>query len=91
MTGCYGPLLLGTREILSGLTPTIEVKNEREEVRLPKEIVSLVKPPVGNEGEVLFFNGGERAVRFSWRRRGEGWISLTLAPDEVRRFPIQVR
>jgi len=84
VTGCYGPLLLGTREVLGGLMPTIEVI-------LPKEIVSLVKPPVGDEGEVLFFNGSERTVEFSWRRQGDEWISLTLSPDEVRKFPIRVR
>ena len=91
VTGCYSPLLLGTREILSGLIPAIEVKDERNEIRLPKEILSLVKPPVEDEGEVLFFNGSESSVSFSWRRRDGEWIPLTMAPEEVRRFPIRVR
>jgi len=91
VTGCYGPLLLGTREILSNVIPTIEVRDAEGKARLPEEILSLVRPPIKGPGEVLFFNGGERSIQFSWRERDakdRDWRSLTLAPDEWKKFPL---
>jgi hypothetical protein len=94
VTGCYGPLLLGTREILGSVTPIIEVKDDEGKARLPEEILSLVVPPIKDDGEVFLFNGGERKLSFSWRERGaedDSWRSVTLAPNESKRFPIVVR
>jgi len=91
VTGCYGPLLLGTHEIQSRVTPLIEVKDNADSARLPEEILSLVIPPMENNGEVLFFNGGETNATFSWRKssaKENDWIPVSLASDESKRFAI---
>lgn len=92
VTGCYGPLLLGTREIQSRVTPMIEVKDDAGEIRLPEGILSLVSPPMKSNGEVVFFNGSETTVNFSWRKyrvEEKDWIDVTLGPDELKKFSIQ--
>ncbi|HIE28411.1 TPA: hypothetical protein EYP66_14120 [Candidatus Poribacteria bacterium] len=91
VTGCYGPLLLGTRVIQNRLTPLIEVRDESQLARLPVEILSLVIPPVRRKGEVLFFNGSDKTVTFSWRctkTEETGWRQVRLAPNESQRFSI---
>jgi hypothetical protein len=88
VTGCYGPLLLGTREVQGRAVPLIEVRDDR--VRSPEGVLSLVIPPVGKKGgAVLFFNGGEASVTFSWRRDLKGgWTEISLAPDASSRFAL---
>ena len=92
VTGCYGPLLLGAREVRGQVVPLIEVRDAAGRVRLPEEVLSLVVPAGGKKsGEVLFFNGGEATATFSWRRHGDpeaGWAEVSLAPAESRRFGI---
>lgn len=94
VTGCYGPLLLGTREIQSRVTPLIEVKDHKGNGRLPKEILSLVIPPIARTGEVLFFNGSEIPVTFSWRKssakEAHRWMPIALAPHETKRFSMLI-
>jgi len=83
VTGCYGQLLLGTREILSRVTPLIEVKDSAGRTQLPKEILSLVIPPIGGNGKVRFYNGGDSAVTFSWRcakATENEWNQVELEP-----------
>ncbi len=92
VTGCYGPLLLGIREIQGRFVPLIEVRDATGRVSCPEEILSLVIPPGGKKtGEVLFFNGGATAATFAWRRHGvpgTEWTEALLAPQESRRFTI---
>lgn len=92
VTGCYGPLLWGTREIQSRVTPLIEVKDSKGKIRLPEGIMSLVIPPVKNKGKVLFFNGSETMVNFSWRKsytEEDNWMPLALEPDESKEFSLK--
>ena len=86
VTGCYGPLLLGTREIQSSVSPLIEVRDRDNNPRLPEEVLSLVIPPISGEGQVLFYNGSEEGVDLSWRVADaeKGWTPLTLGPDQSR-------
>ena len=89
VTGCYGPLILGTREIQSRVTSTVEVPDDEGKTRLPEEVLSLVILPIKSNGEVLFFNESETTVNFSWRKYGtkeDNWIAVTLAPDELKKF-----
>lgn len=91
VTGCYGPLLLGTREVQSQVVPLIEIRDAGGRARLPEEILSLVTPLAGERGEVLFYNGGETTVLFSWRRHGDpeaAWTEVSLPPAESRGFAI---
>ena len=86
VTGCYGPLLLGTREIQSRVTPLVELRDGR----LAEEVLSLVRPPVGGAGEVLFFNGSEADVAFDWRVSGEEkWRAVELLAGESQRFDLE--
>jgi hypothetical protein len=83
VTGCYGPLLLGTREVQSRTVTLVEMR----EGHLPEEVLSLVRPPVGGDGEVLFYNGGGENAAFAWRPAGSAeWREVALEPGESRRF-----
>ena len=83
VTGCYGPLLLCTREIQSQVVPELEVRDEDGQQRLPEGILSLVTPVIGDEAEVIIYNGGEAAEKIEWRWQGcEDWMQKNLAPGE---------
>jgi len=83
VTGCYGPLLLGTREIGSQVTPLVEF----EAGCIPEEVLSLVRPPVTGDGEVKFYNGGDQEVTFTWRLADEEeWRELTLEAGASQAF-----
>ncbi|MGB0603530.1 MAG: hypothetical protein ACPGRY_01150 [Candidatus Latescibacterota bacterium] len=72
VTGCYGPLLLGTRERAGSVMPLLEVEGG-----VPERVLTLVRPPVGEEGEVAFYAAEEEVLH--WRIEGEGaWQSETL-------------
>jgi hypothetical protein len=83
VTGCYGPLLVGTRQSFGRLAPSVEVEDERGRRRLPDGVLSLVRPPVAATGEVALANLGNAPATFSWRpTAAPDWIRLTLAPGE---------
>lgn len=79
VTGCYGPLLLGTREVKSKVTPLIEVKHDGG-LGLPEGVMSLVQSSV----HAKFYNGGEALETFYWRWEGGDWKELTLNAGEGR-------
>jgi len=82
VTGCYGPLLLGTREFSGAVVPFIEVR----EGQVSAEVFVLLRPPVGADGEVLLFNGGETEVDLAWRLLGQvEWRRETLAVGKTYR------
>ena len=74
VTACYGPLLLGTREIQGEVRPLLEVRREDGKSHPPPGLLSLVRPLPGEAvaAEVVFHNGGEAPLSFSWRIRGDG-------------------
>jgi len=83
VTGCYGPLLLGTREEQGAVTPLVEMQDGC----IPETVLSLVRLPVGDDGEVVFYNGGEEDAVFAWRTAGcEDWNEVKLGPGESRTF-----
>lgn len=82
VTGCYGPLLMGTREMQSAVVPLVEW----EVGCMSESMVALVRPPVGGPGEVLFYNGGEERLDLGWRPVGAAqWESVALGPGEVQK------
>lgn len=83
VTGCYGPLLLGTREIQSKVAPLLEIKDNKG-CSLSDGLISLVQPPVGKQGAVRFHNVGDAPMGFSWRAGPTDWDEVTLKPGEVR-------
>ncbi len=74
VTGCYGPLLLGTREILGAVTPRYEFAGGR----VPDGLL-----PLASDGAVLFYNGSKKRLDIEWRQLGKsGWEKWTLQPSE---------
>ena len=69
VTGCYGPLLLGTCDRMGAVTPRIELTGR------PAGLLSLV-----SDNAVRFYNGSTGAVACRWRPAGTGrWRDLSLA------------
>ena len=90
VTACYGPLLLGTREIRGEVRPMLEIRREDGRCHPPPTLLSLVRPvPGGAEAaEVVFHNGGRTPLAFSWRIRGGAespWRQERLAPGGSRK------
>ena len=77
VTGCYGPLLLGTREIGSKVSPLLEISP------LADGLLTLVQPPVDGAGKIRFSNVGDDPLLISWRTESSEWAELTLNPGEV--------
>lgn len=79
VTGCYGPLLLGTREIKSEVTPAMHIRDDQKKYRLPDTVLSLYR----DGGKTRFYNGGDDSVAFSWHRIGEEPRKESLGPGEA--------
>ncbi len=92
VTACYGPLLLGTREIQSEVTPLLAVKHANGKTALPSTLLSLVRPILNTEkrAEVVFYNGGDSPITFSWQRQKRAdvepsWQEETLGANETQK------
>ena len=88
VTACYGPLLLGTREVQGEVTQLLEVQQGERQGHL-QTLLSLVRPILGTEksAEVVFYNSGDSPLTFSWRlRTGEAtaWHATTLGAGEMK-------
>ena len=79
VTGCYGPLLLGTREVKGKVVSALEVKGDGG-IGLPESVLSLAQSPT----KAAFYNGGEKDAVFDWRWDGGDWQSLALRPGEKK-------
>ena len=66
VTACYGPLLLGTREVQSEVTQLLEVQQSNGNNHLPPTLLSLVRPIPSSDkkAEVIFYNGGDSPFTF---------------------------
>ena len=69
VTACYGPLLLGTREVLGKVAPLITIKETDGKIQIPSNLLSLVRPLIGKEKsvEVIFYNSSDSSITFSWQ------------------------
>lgn len=92
VTACYGPLLLGTREIQSEVTPLLVVKRADGKTALPPTLLALVRPILAPEksAEVVFYNGGDSPITFSWQRQNRTdkdspWQEETLEANEMQK------
>ncbi len=89
VTTCYGPLLLGTREILSEVTPLLSIKQQNGKPYLPTTLLSLVRPILGKEdgASVLFYNSGKLPLTFRWLLQiseDKEWSELTVEPGQIQ-------
>ena len=92
VTACYGPLLLGTREIQSKVTQLLEIRQGNRQNH-PRTLLSLVRPLVNGaqQAEVIFYNGGDSPFTFSWRLQTDEaavWHTITLDAGEVQQDSI---
>ena len=78
VTGCYGPLLLGTCDRMSAVTPRIE------RAGAPAGLLSLV-----SDDAVRFHNGSADAIACRWRPAGAGgWTDLNLPAGSETTAPL---
>ena len=91
VTACYGPLLLGTREVQGEVTQLLEVQHGNGNGH-PSQLLSLVRPILGSQDgrtEVVFYNGGDASLKFSWRFRDGNeasvWHEEGLASHETQK------
>ena len=91
VTACYGPLLLGTREVQGEVTQLLEVQRGNGN-GCPSQLLSLVRPIFGSQDgrtEVVFYNGGDASLKFSWRFRdgneASAWHEEILASDGIQK------
>ena len=68
VTACYSPLVLGSREILGKVSPSIAIKKADGSEHLPPTLLSLVRPivDVNKSMEVTFYNSSDSNLKFSW-------------------------
>ena len=57
VTGCYGPLMLGTREIKGAVSPTVQIESYGQ-MNLPEDVLTLVRPDCNGKADLIVFNGG---------------------------------
>ena len=92
VTACYGPLLLGTREVQSEVTQLLEVR-QGDRRRHPSSLLSLVRPLLGagKRAEVTFYNGGKSPLTVSWRLKtgaATEWRTATLGVAEMQQYSL---
>ena len=87
VTGCYGPLLLGTRELKGEVTPTIEIKQVDGRRGVPDPILPLVTHSGTEVNGVKFYNGSDADVAFSWRFENADWRDVTVEARQVSFHP----
>ena len=84
VTGCYGQLSLGMREVTGRVTPSIDVAESDGTARIPKSVLSLVRPSTCGGGQAQFHNAGDEATEFAWRPSdAEEWRPARLQPGET--------
>ena len=83
VTGCYGPLLLGTREIKGHVTGALEVKQANDQPGLPDQVMPLMVHVGTAIDGMKFYNGGDSGVTFTWRFEGNGWQEEVVEAGEV--------
>ena len=79
VTGCYGPLMLGTREIKGAVESMIEVESNGQRT-LPEDVLTLVRPGLNGEAEVTIYNGGEKVHKLTIHT--DTAQAVEIAPDE---------
>lgn len=89
VTGCYGPLLLGCRDAFGAVQPLVTVRDADGTQRLPDDVLSLVRPTVGDAaGDLLLYNSGSDSVSLSWQIAGQDTQTETLQPGAVHQRPL---
>lgn len=85
VTGCYGPLMLGTREIRSAVQPMVRVEDSGG-LHVPEGVITLVRPNCSGEADVLAYNGGESMSELSVQGK-----SLQVEPGQSTELKVACR
>ena len=101
VTACYGPLVLGTREILGKVSSLITIRKADGAHQIPSALLSLVRPIVDGEEKaaVIFYNSGDSPLKFSWQAHlqfdvecktieDSQWFEETLEANEMQQRKI---
>ncbi|MFH1567533.1 MAG: hypothetical protein ABIL09_05975 [Gemmatimonadota bacterium] len=67
VTGCYGPLLMGTRDAFGMVAPALEFVDGDLPAPLPEGTLSLVRRPGTRRLEITLYNDGDEPVEVAWR------------------------
>ena len=86
ITGCYGPLLVGLKQVKGEMIPSVEFSSGA----VPTGLMSLVRiMPNEDNTEVIFYNASSKASLYQWRKTGtQEWQAVDLSPQESRRIHI---
>ncbi|MEO2004894.1 MAG: hypothetical protein ABGY41_12435, partial [Candidatus Poribacteria bacterium] len=83
VTGCYGQLALGCREVMGRVASAVEVACPDSVAGLPDDVLSLVRPSVCGGGQALFYNAAPDSADFAWRANGaDDWRTVRLTAGE---------
>ena len=90
VTGCYGPLLLGCRDICGAVEPAVRLCDEDGVERVPEGMLSLVRQAVGaSAGELLLFNGSDTEVALTWQGATSGETRESVPAGATLRRPLE--
>ena len=86
VTGCYGPLLVGLKQVKSEMVSSVEFSSGA----VPTGLMPLVRiMPNEDDTEVIFYNTSSKASLYQWRKTGtQEWQAVDLSPQESRRIHI---
>jgi hypothetical protein len=90
VTGCYGPLILGTNLVMGSVAPEVEVRTD-DCPGLPDGMMSLVSQKSPGKAEVEFHNGGLAQMTFEWRKPGGDWKNASLEPGHHESFSLEMK
>ena len=80
VTGCYGPLMLGTREIESAVVPMVNIESDGRMI-IPDDILTLVRPNLDGGAIVTVYNGGDTTHKLTLHAPSP--LSIEIGPGET--------
>lgn len=81
VTGCYGPLLLGTRPSCGTIDAALSIEDDDGKEGVPMGLLPLVQSGP-DTSRVTFYNSTESATRFAWSADGDTRQPESLKPGE---------
>jgi hypothetical protein len=91
VTGCYGPLILGTQLRRGAVTPSVWLRRQEGEEGLPESVLTLARPPCGAGGEVVLYNAGADAITLGCRTDQADESRIQFEPGGESRIVIPTR
>ena len=83
VTGCYGPLTLGTRLEQSSVVPAVRVRSGGGGEGMPDSVSCLTTPSAMGDGRVIIQNGGDDGASVICEAEGAPAQRIDLVPGET--------